>query len=532
MAGDSAHPIARLILEDRARLAINVLTRFAKPDDPTITYGVGHFNRNPQTVQHLQRWYGKFMESLALMRRITTEGGNEEVDRIRRDTFLNHLQEAKPSLLGPEGGRRLVWLGLKYEDTGDRTYEREGELSIQRTLERAVHVDDYCYFPWNNASPVPEGQMPVGWSATWHGWSLQGAVQFHRRTGTEASRELADKTARYLKDHAEVFNEKSEFLSRIPPPASMLHFHHNANAMEGLTEYAHMTGDPEYCEFALAGYRYARALGSPTVGFFPEYIGQLVPGLPFVTCEGCCVADMVQMALWLSLAGIDDCWDDVDRYVRNQWAHMQMTSTEWLEHMAATLPEMEIPKGHMLSRGADTAVGCFAGWATANDFWAGIGPGLMNCCTGNCTRALYHVWDNLLQRSDDGRVRVHLLMDRGSRWVDIRSDLPNHGRVEIRVKEACRTVEVRAPEWIGSATSRVFLSVNDEPIEVDWRGRYLVATDLVPGDVVSFQFPVSKRTERHRIGSSDYTLEICGNNVVGIEPEGQNIPFYRQDGEA
>ena len=67
---------------------------------------------------------------------------------------------------------------------------------------------------------------------------------------------------------------------------------------------------------------------------------------------------------------------------------------------------------------------------------------------------------------------------------------------------------------------------------MDWRGRYLVATDLVPGDVVSFQFPVSKRTERHRIGSSDYTLEICGNNVVGIEPEGQNIPFYRQDGEA
>jgi hypothetical protein len=419
-----------------------------------------------------------------------------------------------------------VWLGLKYEDTGDRTYEREGELSIQRTLERAVHVDDYCYFPWNNASPVPEGKMPTGWAATWHGWSLQGAVQFHRRTGSEAARQLADKTARYLKDHAELFTDKSEFLARIPPPASMLHFHHNANAMEAFTEYAHMTGDPEYGEFALAGYRYARGLGAPVVGFFPEYIGELVPGLPFVTCEGCCVADMIQMALWLSKTGIADCWDDVDRYVRNQFAHMQMTSTAWLEHMAATLPEMEIPEGHILSPGADTAVGCFAGWATPNDYWAGIGPGLMNCCTGNCTRALHHVWDNLIEGTADGRVRLHLLLDRRSELADVRSAVPEHGRVDVRINKPCASLEVRAPEWVGSATPRVFLTVNGKRTEPEWRGRYCATGELTTGDSVSLHFPIEKRTVRESIAGTDYTLEVRGNSVVGIEPDGRHIPFY------
>ena len=142
--------------------------------------------------------YGKFMESLAMMRRMTTEGGNDEVDVLRRDAFLTHLRDAKPTLLGPEGGRHLVWLGLKLEDTGDKTYERKGELAIHRTL----HRDDYCYFPWDNALPSTGNAIPIGWAATWHGWSLQGAVQFHRVPGSEAALELAHKTTRYMKDHA------------------------------------------------------------------------------------------------------------------------------------------------------------------------------------------------------------------------------------------------------------------------------------------------------------------------------------------
>ena len=39
-------------------------------------------------------------------------------------------------------------------------------------------------------------------------------------------------------------------------------------------------------------------------------------------------------------------------------------------------------------------------------------------------------------------------------------------------------------------------------------------------------FPIEKRTVRESIAGTDYTLEVRGNSVVGIEPDGRHIPFY------
>ena len=78
-----------------------------------LLYRVLH--RNPPTLSGEIPLYGKFMEGLAFMRIMTSSDSgskdlNRHVDGIWRDTFLRRLNEQKPVLTGPEGGRQLAWL--------------------------------------------------------------------------------------------------------------------------------------------------------------------------------------------------------------------------------------------------------------------------------------------------------------------------------------------------------------------------------------------------------------------------------------
>ena len=534
-----------LDLVERARYAINAMTRSTNPEAEHAVYFTGVLHRNPPTLLREIPLYGKFMEGLALMR-IMTCGKfdtrpstqpvdyNRHVDRVWREALLRKLKGQELTLVGAEGGRQLAWLAIQYQQTQDAMWKELGESVIQRALKTTVHQDGFCYFPTD-----AEGAMPTAWEATYQGWTLQGVTQFYMATGSEAALELAGKLARYLKDHSGMFDADGRFLARhdvdvpLNPPATLgpaLHFHHNGNTMEALSEYAWASREAEFGEFAKKCYEYARSLpdSSPLIGFFQEYIDDWPDNRGVIDCETCCVVDMLLTALWMTKTGVGDYWDDIDRYLRNQFAEMQMTSGDWITRMTADLPYRPPDEGEIAMGSPQRWVGTFAGWATANDFFAiGAGPGIMHCCTGNGSRALYYLWENMLE-FNNGELQLHLLLNRKSPWIDVSSRIPYEGKVELKVKAACDNIAVRAPEWVESSSRALSCRVNGAPRKLSWKGRYVHIGIAAPGDAVEISFPISNRTVEETVGGVDYTLVIRGNNVISISPPGKNYPFYNR----
>ena len=153
-------------------------------------------------------------------------------------------------------------------------------------------------------------------------------------------------------------------------------------------EYAVAADDKEALAFANRSFPWAREQGSPLVGFFPSNASKPY----YQESESCEVADMIALAIKLSRAGAGDYWDDVDRWVRNQFAENQLLRAEWVDEVPKPGSRHKPLFNETAERVAERNVGAFAGWPGVND-WV-LRKGIMHCCTGNATRALYYILGN------------------------------------------------------------------------------------------------------------------------------------------
>jgi len=152
----------------------------------------------------------------------------------------------------------------------------------------------------------------------------------------------------------------------------------------------------------------------------------------------------------------------------------------------------------------------------------------MQCCTGNCTRAVYYAWKYLLDYQD-GRLRVNMLLNRASRWADVYSYIPYEGQVDLKMKMTCEKVLIHAPEWIPTGSDQITAEVDGKPAAFRWDSRYIDLGKIKKGKRVQIKFPISERMQKERIGGVDYTLLIKGNTVISIDPPGQYSPLYNRD---
>jgi hypothetical protein len=424
---------------------------------------------------------------------------------------------------------------------------------IERLAALAIYRDDYCYFAPGSFEPnarVPsDAPMPRGstWGVSWNTRLIQGLMQYYRVSSHEPARVLAEKLVKYTRYHGEIFEPegpwaldpeiRGEFRSLAVPdsirtkyPVAGLtrggHGHGHGIGLIAMFEYADALHDRDLLRFCQAGFEWARNPGmefgaSTRVGWFPEFY---VPHYP--SCEGCIVGDMLSLAVRLSAAGVGDYWDDVDRWVRNQFAEQQLTSAEWVYRLAAREPHKPVGPFEVADHAPERNIGAYAGGASANDFALGVASsGIGHCCTGTCTRTIYYVWENMVD-DRDGQLRVNLLLNRAARRADVYSYIPFQGRVDVKLKEAFREVMVRAPEWLAPQSPQIECRVNGAPRPLAWVGRYVSLGAAQAGDVATLTFPIEERTVHEQIGGAPYTLVIKGNTVVSIDPEGKNVPFY------
>jgi hypothetical protein len=427
----------------------------------------------------------------------------------------------------------LEILGLYYQLTQDKQFKEIGEKMTDALSKLAVHREDYAFVPKQNYGlgeknnpnmPIPESCMKNGVMA----YSAGSLVQFYRATGYRPALTLSGQFARFARKHGGFFDPDARWIGF---PNSGWH----TFILLGILEYAVETGDRETIEFVRKGYENSKAPAQgmdSLTGFFAEH-----PAPTGETGETCPVAFMLRLAVQLSVAGVGDYWDDVDRWVRNHFAEAQLTRGEWMDQVARDQPKLPIdPVSQSDDKVAERCLGCFAGMASPNDFYS---PGVrgaqvpnskdtyifQHCCSGEATAALYRVWENIL-RYREGKLKVNLLLNRASPWADIDSFIPYEGRVDVKIKRACE-LSIRIPEWVKPGQTKCQVSGTDRTLS--WDGRYAVVGKIEPKDIATLTFPIFERTDKVQIQGKQYTLIRKGNDVVHIDPPGKYCPLYQRD---
>ena len=557
-----------LDLADRMGLAINALTHVWNPDEKwALAFNVD-FSRRPAvlTTNHLTDAYlnipAKFLEALTVCRLASGRNANLDVDAAVIDAQLGFLgddgltycptdtlkqfTERRPFSEVWAEGRLLLALSMLAQVDDDPRWIEIGKRKIDRLLALTREKEGF-HFLWKGRfrpgeMPLPDADEPAGGLADGSlldryadpkmsmiysiGALGHGSGLFYRVTGYEPALKLSQGLARWAL--ARVF-------TREDGRWNIYHFHHSLYAVMAMCEAAFASDDREMLERVDACYRWAREMGDPLIGFYTE----CMPGSDYYlerqgnTVEICEVADMVFLALYLTRAGLGIYWDDVDRWVRNVYAEGQMRETAFLDRIPDSYFNPEPSPGFYQNTRdiPQRSVGSFFGWMRAND---GLevrqteqGPelknhGLMHCCTANGARTLYYIWDSIVTKQAD-EVRVNLLLNRASPWMDVDSYLPVEGRVVLHIKDAHR-VAVRMPEWCDPTEVRVRVGSQTRRVLVG--GRFVRVGWLKSGDRVTLTFPVPERTMHRVIGEIPYKLVLRGSNVVQIDPGGVAYPLY------
>jgi hypothetical protein len=576
-----------LDIADRAELCIRVMTSIADPNADDEVYWLTTFYQNPPVMRHdFNDWVQTvegMMEALPLVRVATGSEKNTEVDltwmRVQWKTIGSDGVAYNPVRSRPWGlqsvprayeepvwttdgkpiamndpavkqlgsvefsHRAIATMTVYYVRTKDPMWKAAAEKMITRLSEIVIDCGDYAYFP--SGSFLPGGRypsdapMPVGIMAEeLSGRIIQGLAQYYRTTGYEPALRLAGKLTNYLRDHggyyepngAWIFSETEKSWERKSWPVDSLvhggHGHGHGIGLVSMLEYGIVANDRGTIELVRSAYEWAKAhYSSTTIGFFPEWF------MPhYDACETDTIADMVALALKMSSAGVADYWDDADRWTRNHFTESQITSADWIHALAERSPKKEVKWDETADHVAERSLGAFAGWSTANDFGVETPQhprSIQHCCTGNSSRTMYYIWQNILTYHQ-GKLRVNLLLNRASAWADVCSYIPYQGKVEIAVKKPLSALMVRVPEWVTPNAEEVSISTREGKREFTWEGRYVNAGAAKPGETVTVTFPISTRRTTETIGNVQYTLEIKGNTVISIDPPGKNGPLYER----
>jgi hypothetical protein len=593
-----------LDLQEMAALAINGLTSPTDPEADYELYWWATFNSNPPLLRHAESdiVQAKHIEALPLLRTVCGSDLNPQVEQ-RWMEVIRQMQGPDGLLYLPKVGRPWCVFGNYGKEppgdhyfspwfdgrllgtmtiysllTGDAGWQEAGRRVVDGLHRLAVHEGEKAHFAWHEFGT--EGQFTPGNPAdavhnpaTYHAWAIQGLANYYRHTGYPPALELAARLSRWVREDSHHFAEDGRFLEEYPG-VRHVHFHGHTMVLLALLDCGVIAGDPEAVGFARRGFEYGLTQGECLLGYFQEWLNVDRPQ----TLEVCELADMLALAVKLSLCGAGDYWDLADRWTRNLFAESQLRRAEWVYWLAEKSAPSVVPPYHTAERAVERNLGAFGGWLAPNDFLPERFPhdrqmrdvGIMHCCTGNGARTIYYVWENVLTYQD-GTLRVNLLLNRASRWADVDSHLPYTGQVDVKVKEPVE-LSLRLPEGVrweestctvngqavgngrradfgfrisdfgfrnGSRTVPVTSGVGGDgglarrpaPTVPDYEpdGRYVQVGPVEAGDVVTLRFPLRERSERIHVERRTYRVLLRGNTCVAIDPPGVNCPLFQRD---
>jgi hypothetical protein len=545
-----------LDLAERADLSLNVMLGNIDPNNEYSVFQGFRFDTNPpQPGSPSWNMVPKNIRALPSLRVMCGADRGLDLERDIMKKVLSQIGE-DGLLYYPVTGSDTVSQGTSYPLSNGLValamvtwYERDKNPEwlkwirlVSKGTERiAIKREDRAYLPLESGyghdgqwhwtargkavTPYTPPDEPV---LDWQG--IEGAVKFesagplraflrcYQYTGDTESLEMAAKFGRFmlkpsfwLKSYEDGFagNEHGIFAG---------HFHANVASLYSLLDLGLAQKDEWLKQFVREAYDHARSVGVTRMGYFPSWLmpekcdrlDEYAGG-----AEACAIGDMIILAVKLSDAGLGDYWDDVDYYVRNQFAEQQITDLEQMRKMSGNDPKND----EVLKR----FIGGFSGAEPT-----AIPPTVGGCCSANGAISLYYAWHGIT-RFQDGVAQVNLFLNRASPWMDIDSYLPYEGRVVLHNKLA-HTALVRIPAWLDSTQMKYY--VNDQQATPARAGNSLLFEQLGKNDLIRLEFPVPESQNKQKIHRTEYTLTYRGSTIVDIAPRKQDpkmCPLYQRD---
>jgi hypothetical protein len=438
-------------------------------------------------------------------------------------------------------GRQLRAYATWYQHDKDPFWRKLAERKINRLREISIQKGDTCYFkmargysPWyketGKGAVVALGDVGEVYNAMEGGaaanivcWAPQAAATWYKLTGYEPALELARGLAQYLYRDKVFYDDRTQSFSLM---SSAFWTH----CMNSLLSYALIAGDREMIKWVKVG--------------FEQFVEINDPGhtgiMPWGT-YGCTGADMTQVALMLSCNGYGNYWEQIDRWTRNGFfnrlieqedveknhalpfwrggdPHNPLAFKSGAFYMRGKPPiPLNQPLPGELHQPDDAIERCMGSFHA---------PG---CCNGNMARAVYLIWDSILEKS--GRdLRVNLLLNRASPWADLDSYLPFEGKAVIRIRQGKHRLVVRIPEW--TDWDKVRCSVAGKERRFAWLSDgYIDLGDVMAKDEVTVSFPLREWVVKNRIvapsGLVDFTATFKANTVTEVDNEKVTFPIAR-----
>ncbi len=551
-----------LDLAEHAKLSINALTGDMDPEHYYGTIQGFIFHADPPHIQgsgvglYSVDLTPRNVRTLPLMRDMSGSEMNLDMEYKAMRALLSQIDpdgqmyyaECPGSVTSggsmPARMGMMVFAMLNWQRRdGNGTWTNLIGLLSKGLSDDAIRVDDRAYYPlqsgidrdraWHDFAggnkapnayhtpdePQADPQGVEGATKSEMDRAISALVDDYKLRGNQQSLELAQRLAREIlqprmwldtTDKGYVGNEHGQWAG---------HFHNNVHSLIALLDLAEAEHDLRLMQFVKEGYDQAIRNGVVRLGFFPAWTMPQKYGLPawlHGVTETCGVANVLELAVRLTDAGLGDYWDDVDSIVRNQLVAQQVIDLGLMRRVSGGGTEHD---------------------ALLRRFIGGFGPGgvtslgaecdIAGCCTGNGSQALYYAWHGIT-RFDDGVATVNLFLNRASTWMDVDSYLPYEGKVVLHNKQA-HSAFVRIPAWVDPHEVKNF--VNGKPVNPAMTGRYEIFDSLKPMDEIRLEFPVREETDKYTIDGKVYTVKFRGSTAVDISPrdtDPKSYPIYQR----
>ena len=335
-----------------------------------------------------------------------------------------------------------------------------------------------------------------------HGRMIEALLELYTATGDTAAMLLASRLAEF---HLQASTRPD---GTVPEYGGYVHTHSLFGTYRGLLMYGQLTRQRQYIDRVAATYARTVRVKVHHSGFISHDWGSEQKG------ETTSPGDAAQLALWLAQLGYTEFLDDAERIVRARILPSQITS-------AMGLQPADDDDGPPEDLDALT-VGAFGGMHTHPH--GGILP------TTDITAADLHtlcdIYTHVVEETEAGLV-VNFHLDYEDERVRIETTRGDSGRLAVQPKIA-RPVLIRIPAWVPPES--VELAVDGQHGEPSWIGHSLIVSAPEPPGRIEVGYDLPVQTMVERIDGDDYDLTWRGDDVFGVSPNTDFLPFYSTPG--
>lgn len=540
-----------LMLEERAAHAINAIIGMADHECNCIPFFAADLMAEPANMTHGDWDYGsshgRLVDALVLARHMSGVTEGKETEEKYRENLLSffkedglsyrqvnpvHKWEPNANLID----QRAVILALTswYMESGDLKVKETADRHVAALKRIAIKERDIWFYP---ASEYKEGGWPSANAvqlrlapdpASFSGRLIMPLLKYHEVTGNKDAYELCEFFAALIMERSGVFNEDGSFNTALAYRSG--HFHTRIGTLDAIARFGAFTGNAAMIAWVKKSYDWALQIGT-SFGWTPGDMHEQA-----YEHETCSLVDLISTGITLAQSGYVEYWGTVERFLRNHLTESQLLDLDWVKQTDDRSNDVHARITHY--KVADRTQGSFAGYSAPNDFVCDVIEGrghtndLQICCLGSGTRGLFMGWSNTVTEKN-GTVSVNILLNRGSKWLNVHSYLPHEGKLVLNIHEDIPRLLVRIPEWAGFTKIKYRREQNGSAMEGHgkepsrWVNRcYLKLDEAFAGETITIIFPLSLRTTIETAVGQQFITEWRGDDVINITPQGKKKPLY------